>query len=101
MDGDEDDRLAYAFAAFDTDGNHKIDREELSTMLQKVNGWDVTLANAQANIIMSTFDTKGASNGMTGAEQGDDELSPALRLGVQADDVKFALRDDREMARLF
>ena len=63
MDGDEEDKLAYAFAAFDTDGNGQMDIQELTRMLVSVNGFDSGTAVTQANQIMQAFDKDDGAGG--------------------------------------
>ena len=63
MSGDEDERIGYAFAVYDTSGDHQIDLDELTNMLMHVNGWDTNVAVTQASYIMDMFDVDDGTAG--------------------------------------
>ena len=63
VSGDEDERIGYAFAVYDTSGDHQIDLEELTKMLMHVNGWDTNVAVTQASHIMDMFDVDDGTAG--------------------------------------
>ena len=68
MDGTLEDRLGYAFAAFDTDGNNKICMDELSQMIKIINGWDHVRSTSLAQHIIATFDTVGGEGPAGGGD---------------------------------